>query len=83
MSRVPDDVSVRVAEAVAHFWRTRQGQAARQKSLGHSDQGARGAVTGGAQMDGFIGLFTELIVATKLDGTEDCGIMFSVRGGLR
>jgi len=29
---------------------------------GRSDQGARGSVTGGAQMNGFIGLITELIV---------------------
>lgn len=32
-----------------------------------SDAGLRGAVTGGAQMDGFIHLFTEIIVDAGID----------------
>lgn len=50
-----------VSKAVSHFWRTRQAQARKQKTSRRSDQGARSAVTGGAQMDGFIALFTQLI----------------------
>lgn len=48
-------------EAVAHYWRTRSAQRKKQQKTGKLDQGLRGAVTGGAQMDGFIHLFTSLI----------------------
>lgn len=48
-------------DAVAHYWRTRAAQHRKQKETGKADQGLRSAVTGGAQMDGFINLFTELI----------------------
>lgn len=47
--------------AVAHYWRTRTAQRRKQEETGKADQGLRSAVTGGAQMDGFIDLFTELI----------------------
>jgi hypothetical protein len=56
-------LSQSVAKAISCFWRTRQRQAIRQRSTGRSDQGARSAVTGGRQMDGFIELFTDLIVS--------------------
>ncbi|HHW13805.1 MAG TPA: restriction endonuclease, partial [Firmicutes bacterium] len=42
------------SEAVREFWRTRQGQDEKQRLRGSSDQGARSAVTGGKQMDGFV-----------------------------
>lgn len=61
----PDDIirnlTERSAMAVAHYWKTRQGQRDKQKQTGKADQGLRSAVTGGTQMDGFIDLFTELI----------------------
>lgn len=56
------NLSDRIAEAVAHYWRTRAGQRRRQAEDGRADQGLRSAVTGGAQMDGFIELFAELFV---------------------
>jgi hypothetical protein len=56
----------RVGRAVAHYWETRATQRDKQKQTGKADQGLRSAVTGGAQMDGFIGLFTELIAATGI-----------------
>ena len=43
-----------VAAAVAHFWTARKRQARTQKKRRSADQGARAAVTGGSQMDGFI-----------------------------
>ncbi|MFO7973533.1 MAG: PaeR7I family type II restriction endonuclease [Candidatus Hydrogenedentota bacterium] len=46
--------------AVTHFWQVREAQATKQKKSGKIDQGFRGSVTGGAQMDGFIGAFREL-----------------------
>ncbi len=51
----------RTAKAVAHYWETRSAQRKKQEEGGKADQGLRSAVTGGAQMDGFIDLFTELI----------------------
>ncbi len=57
-----DDLTRRIGVAVAHYWNTRTGQRDRQIQTGKADQGLRSAVTGGAQMDGFIDLFTELIV---------------------
>lgn len=55
-----------IAEAVRHFWDTRSGQAKKQQDAGHADQGARGAVTGGKQMDGFILLLRDII--------KECGL---------
>ena len=51
-----------VAQAVMSYWQTRGIQADRQIATGRADQGARSAVTGGAQMGGFVKLITELIV---------------------
>jgi hypothetical protein len=51
----------RTKDAVAHYWRTRTVQRKKQEKNGKADQGLRSAVTGGAQMDGFIDLFTDLV----------------------
>lgn len=58
-------------DAVKHFWKSRSDQASQQKKAGRSDQGFRGAVTGGAQMDGFIFAFEALV---KLAGIPDAAI---------
>ncbi|MEN6578286.1 MAG: PaeR7I family type II restriction endonuclease, partial [Phycisphaerales bacterium] len=60
-NRTLKDLTTRMREAVAHYWRTRSAQRHKQQQTGKLDQGSRGAVTGGAQMDGFIRLFTDLI----------------------
>jgi hypothetical protein len=57
-----DKLSKSVSEAIAHYWLTRRKQSKKQSTSGRSDRGARSAVTGGAQMDGFISLITDLIV---------------------
>lgn len=54
-------------KAVSHYWLTRRAQKDKQKKRGVSDAGLRSAVTGGAQMDGFIRLFRELIVDSGID----------------
>lgn len=54
-------LATRTQKAVAHYWKTRSAQRHKQQRTGKLDQGSRGAVTGGAQMDGFIHLFTDLI----------------------
>ena len=65
-----EDVGKRVAKAVRQFWRIRQQQARKQGVAGRKDQGARSAVTGGAQMDGFVDLVSDLILAAGID--EKC-----------
>ena len=60
-NRTLQNLDIRTREAVAHYWRTRSTQRKRQQQMGKLDQGLRGAVTGGAQMDGFIRLFTDLV----------------------
>lgn len=62
MARVIDSLENHISDAVAHYWQTRKLQREKQKNKGVSDAGLRSAVTGGAQMDGFIRLFTEIIV---------------------
>ena len=56
-----------LSQAIAHYWQTRERQSRKQSTSGRSDQGARSAVTGGAQMDGFISLITDLIIDAGVD----------------
>jgi hypothetical protein len=58
---VMKQIAHRTAEAVTHYWQTRAAQRKKQEAGGKADQGLRSAVTGGAQMDGFISLFTDLV----------------------
>jgi len=55
------DLKLLTSKAVTHYWITRTTQREKQKLKGQPDQGLRSAVTGGAQMDGFIRLMTEVI----------------------
>src|SRR3990172_8770795 len=50
-----------IAAAVAHYWRIRSVQKQKQARGRKADQGPRSAETGGAQMDGFIDLFSRVI----------------------
>ena len=59
--RILDQIDQRTRQAVASYWATRSAQRYRQTQNGRPDQGLRSAVTGGAQMDGFIGLFTDIV----------------------
>lgn len=60
--RLPRDLEDRIAEAVEFFWATRNGQITRQNQAGTHDQGNRGAVTGGKQLDGFVELIKEVLI---------------------
>lgn len=53
-----NDWQGRLTVALRSFWRIRERQAAKSKGR---DRGSRGAVTGGAQLDGFIKLFREVL----------------------
>ena len=59
-----------IAKAVRHFWETRSNQAKKQQDAGRSDQGSRGAVTGGKQMDGFVLLVRDIVRDAGLP--DDC-----------
>ena len=67
MTQVIDNLENHISDAVAHYWQTRKSQREKQKNKGVSDAGLRSAVTGGAQMDGFIRLFTEIIVEAGMN----------------
>lgn len=60
--QLPIDLNTRIAEAIRFFWMTRTGQITRQNDHGVRDQGNRGAVTGGKQLDGFVDLISNLLV---------------------
>lgn len=68
MSAVDFDARVRamVSAAVRHYWKTRASQARRQGGGRSKDAGLRTAVTGGAQLDGFIKLIRDLLVEAGL-----------------
>ena len=57
-----------IRKAVRHFWDTRKAQAQQQAASGTRDRGSRGAVTGGAQMDGFIQLIEDVIQRSGTQG---------------
>jgi hypothetical protein len=61
------NLSERVSQAIVHYWQVRMRQREKQKQSGRADQGARSAVTGGAQMDGFINLFSQVIIEAGID----------------
>jgi hypothetical protein len=70
MEMISHDLSEKTKQAVAFYWQTREFQKGKQQKGGKSDQGLRSAVTGGAQMDGFISLFKELILRAGIP--DDC-----------
>ena len=59
-----------LSEAISHYWLTRELQTQKQSVSGRVDQGTRGAVTGGAQMDGFIRLITKLILEAGAESSS-------------
>jgi hypothetical protein len=65
------ELKSRLAEAVRQFWRTRASQAERQGIVtGVKDAGFRSAVTGGAQLNGFIELVRALLCHSGVPQTE-------------
>ena len=62
MTKTIENIENRLREAIAFYWQTREKQQSKQSRGGRSDQGARSAVTGGAQMSKFIHLLTDLMI---------------------
>jgi hypothetical protein len=61
----------RLRQAIKHFWNTREAQARKQGSkTGSRDAGARTAVTGGRQMDGFVSLVRDYLCKNGLPKTQ-------------
>ena len=54
------EIFAKVAKAAAFYWKTRRGQARKQKRSGTQDAGTRGQVTGGKHLDGFAKLVQEI-----------------------
>jgi hypothetical protein len=63
-----ENLTERTAQAVARYWKTRAVQREKQQRTGRADQGTRSAVTGGAQMDGVVDMFVELILDVGISG---------------
>lgn len=60
-------LGARVAKAIRYFWSKRQQQESKQGArTGRRDQGGRSAVTGGAQMDGFVRLVRGILVESGI-----------------
>jgi hypothetical protein len=66
-STILSDLPRQVREGVRFYWQTRTKQLEKQAGSGAKDQGLRSAVTGGAQMDGFISLLTRLVIEAGID----------------
>jgi hypothetical protein len=61
------EIEKRLHGAIKHFWGTRETQAQKQGGVsGSKDAGTRSAVTGGAQMNGFINLVRDLLCENGL-----------------
>lgn len=68
--RLPNDFDERIGNAIQFFWATRTGQISRQNASGVHDQGNRGAVTGGKQLDGFVDLIRDVLLLNGVP--EEC-----------
>ena len=61
-------LQARLRDAIVHFWSSRETQAQKQgEKSGIRDAGARAAVTGGSQMDGFIELVRDFLEESGID----------------
>lgn len=72
----PADYDNKAREAIKAFWGNRAAAVAKQKELGHEDQGERAGVTAGKNMDGFIALIQDVI---RANGLTDAHMMMGRR----
>lgn len=67
------DIDKRLQKAIKHFWKTRDSQSKSQGAKsGQRDAGARSAVTGGKQMNGFINLIRDLLIESGISRVLRC-----------
>jgi len=79
------DLEKNLREAIKHFWKTRQKQSKKQGAkTGARDAGARTAVTGGRQMDGFVNLVRDYLCSNGLPKAQVfCGKAVEIPGWYR
>jgi Restriction endonuclease XhoI len=66
--QVNANIESKLRDAITHFWTSRETQAQKQgEKTGIRDAGARTAVTGGSQMDGFVALVRDLLEESGID----------------
>ncbi|MBN2219033.1 MAG: PaeR7I family type II restriction endonuclease [Kosmotogaceae bacterium] len=59
-----------LSQGIKLYWLTRKNQNIKQGSYGQKDSGARSAVTGGAQMDGIVSIFTRILTEVGVPEEE-------------
>ena len=69
-----EEIAALVKKAAAFYWKTRRGQARKQRESGTRDAGTRGQVTGGKHLDGFANLVKEIGVKA---GCRESEIFFN------
>ena len=69
-----EEITVLVKKAAAFYWKTRRGQARKQRESGTRDAGTRGQVTGGKHLDGFAKLVKEIGIKA---GCRESDIFFN------
>ena len=72
------DLEKRLAAAIKQFWATRTEQTEAQSQRGARDQGSRGAVTGGAQLDGVVDLVRDCLLESGIPE----GAIYRNKGGV-
>jgi Restriction endonuclease XhoI len=79
------DIEKDLRRAIRHFWKTREKQATNQGTrTGSRDAGARTAVTGGRQMDGFVNLVRDYLCSNGLpEAHVRCGKAVEIPGWYR
>ena len=60
----------KASKAVQIFWQTRETAIAKQRESGKQDQGERGSVTAGKNMDGFVSLILDIVKANGLANAD-------------
>jgi Restriction endonuclease XhoI len=64
------DYDTQARESIKTFWKSRDDAQKKQKDAGKTDQGERGGVTGGKNMDGFSQIVIDLVKANGLPNAE-------------
>jgi len=64
------DYNRKVQEAVRAFWGNREAARQKQVETGKADQGERGGVTAGNNMDGFLALIIDIVRANGLENAD-------------
>lgn len=67
---IPENLDSRINNAARYFWETRLNQTNKKSLISTNDQGNRGAVTGGKQLDNFVDLIKDILIMNGIDETS-------------